>query len=99
MIGVRFSSPAPTYLKGKILGRVFIEQAMQRTGINRTNLVGVITYLIRTKQASGQGDALKRLESGEFDGVNFDELIISAYQLEKPEPEIVALDEDDGYHD
>ena len=70
---------------------------MQRTGINRTNLVGVITYLIRTKQASGQGDALNRLESGEFDGVDFDELMISAYQKEKPE--IVVLDEDDGYHD
>ena len=69
--------------------KVFVEEAMQRTGINRTNLVGVITYLIRTKQASGQGDAIKRLESGEFDGVDFDELIISAYQVEKPEPETV----------
>ena len=86
------------------MGRVFIEQAMQRTGINRTNLVGVITYLIRTKQASGQGDAIKRLESGEFDGVDFEELIISGYQTVKPEPEseekqILVLDEDDGYHD
>ena len=76
---------------------------MQRTGINRTNLVGVITYLIRTKQASGQGDAIKRLESGEFDGVDFDELLISSYQTVQPEPEpepdIVVLDEDDGYHD
>ena len=61
---------------------------MQRTGINRTNLVGVITYLIRTKQASGQGDAIKRLESGEFDGVDFDELIISSFQKEKPVIEI-----------
>jgi len=81
------------------LGKVFVEEAMQRTGINRTNLVGVITYLIRTKQASGQGDAIKRLESGEFDGVDFDELIISAYQVEKPKPKIAVLDEDDGYHD
>ena len=81
------------------MGKVFVEEAMQRTGINRTNLVGVITYLIRTKQASGQGDAIKRLEAGEFDGVDFDELIISAYQVEKPKPEIAVLDEDDGYHD
>ena len=58
---------------------------MQRTGINRTNLVGVLAYLIRTKQASGQGDALQRLESGEFDGVDFDELMVSAYQTVKPE--------------
>ena len=86
------------------MGRVFIEKAMQRTGIDRTNLVGVLAYLIRTKQASGQGDAMKRLESGEFDGVDFDELIISGYQTVKPEPEsegkqILVLDEDDGYHD
>ena len=83
------------------MGKVFVEEAMQRTGINRTNLVGVITYLIRTKQASGQGDAIKRLESGEFDDVDFDELIISSYQTVQPEPEpdIVVLDEDDGYHD
>ena len=81
------------------MGKVFVEEAMQRTGINITNLVGVITYLIRTKQASGQGDAIKRLESGEFDGVDFDELIISSYQTVQPEPDIVVLDEDDGYHD
>ena len=79
------------------MGRVFIEKAMHNTGINRTNLVGVLAYLIRTKQASGQGDAIKRLESGEFDGVDFEELIISGYQKEKSE--IVVLDEDDGYHD
>ena len=85
MIGVRFSLPAPTYLKGKKLGRVFIEPAMQRTGINRTNLVGVLAYLIRTKQATSQGDALKRLESGEFDGVDFEDLIITSYQVNKPE--------------
>ena len=61
---------------------------MQRTGIGRTSLPAVLTYLIRTKQASGQGDAIKRLESGEFDGVDFDELIISSYQKVKPIAEI-----------
>lgn len=60
---------------------------MQHTGINRTNLVGVLTYLIRTKQASGQGDAIKRLESGEFDGVDFEELIIQSYQDSSLNPE------------
>ena len=81
------------------MGRVFIEKAMQRTGIDRTNLVGVIAYLIRNKQASGHGDAMKRLESGEFDGVDFEELIITSYQVNKPKNDIVVLDEDDGYHD
>lgn len=61
---------------------------MQRTGIGRTSLPAVLAYLIRTKQASGQGDAIKRLESGEFDGVDFDELIISSFQKEKPVIEI-----------
>tara|TARA_B100000497_G_C7255994_1_gene182412 strand:+ start:128 stop:361 length:234 start_codon:yes stop_codon:yes gene_type:complete len=74
------------------LGRVFIEEAMKRTGIDRTNLIGVIAYLIRTKQASGQGDALKRLESGQFDGVDFDEVLISSYQIE--ESVDVVLDKD-----
>lgn len=69
------------------MGKVFIENAMQHTGINRTNLVGVLTYLIRTKQASGQGDAIKRLESGEFDGVDFEELIIQSYQDSSLNPE------------
>ncbi len=71
---------------------------MQRTGITRTDLVGVLTYLIRTKQATSQGDAINKLESGEFDGVNLKEKLIEYYQVEK-KPEIVVLDEDDGYHD
>ena len=57
---------------------------MQRTGIGRTSLPAVLTYLIRTGKATGQGDAIKRLESGEFDGVDFEELIISSFQKEKP---------------
>ena len=72
------------------MGRVFIEKAMQNTGINRTNLVGVLAYLIRTKQATSQGDALKRLESGEFDGVDFEDLIITSFQVNKP-----VVDEDE----
>ena len=80
------------FRKVKALGRVFIEEAMKRTGIDRTNLIGVIAYLIRTKQASGQGDALKRLESGQFDGVDFDEILISSYQVE--ETVVAVLDKD-----
>ena len=79
------------------MGRVFIEEAMDATGINRTNLVGVCTHLVRTKQASSAADALRRLEAGEFDKVDLEEQMIQYYQVEKPE--IVVLDEDDGYHD
>ena len=71
---------------------------MDATGINRTNLVGVYTHLVRTKQASSAADALRRLEAGEFDKVDLEEQMIQYYQVEK-KPEIVVLDEDDGYHD
>ena len=76
------------------MGRVFIEEAMVATGINRTNLVGVCTHLVRSKQASSAADALRRLEEGEFDKQNLEEEMITYYQVEKPE--IIILDEDDG---
>ena len=76
------------------MGRVFIEPAMQRTGINRTSLVGVLAYLIRSGKATSQGDALNKLESGEFDGVDFEELIIASYQTTKPEP-VKSIDEEE----
>jgi hypothetical protein len=79
------------------MGRVFIEEAMVATGIDRTNLVGVCTHLVRSKQASSAADALRRLEEGEFDKQNLEEEMITYYQVEKPE--IIILDEDDGEYD
>tara|TARA_B110000305_G_scaffold133399_1_gene148950 strand:+ start:37 stop:276 length:240 start_codon:yes stop_codon:yes gene_type:complete len=79
------------------MGRVFIEEAMDATGINRTNLVGVCTHLVRSRQASSAADALRRLEAGEFDKENLEEEMITYYQVEKPES--VIVEEDDGYHD
>ena len=72
---------------------MFIEKAMQNTGINRTNLVGVLTHLIRTGQAKDQGDAIKRLEAGEFDKLDIEEQIIRSYQTVHPEPEIVVSEQ------
>ena len=63
------------------MGRVFIEEAMDATGINRTDLVGVCTHLVRTKQASSAADALRRLEAGEFDKDDLQEQIIRSYQV------------------
>lgn len=80
------------------MGRVFIEKAMHHTGINRTNLVGVLTHLIRSGQAKDQGDAIKRLESGEFDKHDLEEQMIRSYQTELPLT-YKDVDEDDGYHD
>jgi hypothetical protein len=81
------------------MGRVFIEEAMLSTGIDRTNLVGVCTHLVRTKQASSAADAIRRLEAGEFDKKELEEQMIRSYQTKKPDPEITVLDEDDGYPD
>jgi hypothetical protein len=63
------------------MGRVFIEEAMDATGINRTDLVGVCAYLVRSKQASSAADALRKLESGEFNKNDLEEQIIRSYQL------------------
>jgi|TARA_B110000503_G_scaffold11979_1_gene16144 hypothetical protein len=80
------------------MGRVFPEQAMNASGINRTDLVGVCAFLKRTGQASSGVDALRRLEEGEFNKHDIEEQMIRAYQKELP-PKVVVLDEDDGYHD
>ena len=58
------------------MGRVFIEEAMITTGIDRTNLVTVCTHLVRTKQAKSAADAIRKLEVLDtvdtFDGLYFD---------------------------
>jgi|TARA_B110000977_G_scaffold136577_1_gene173485 hypothetical protein len=64
------------------MGRVFPERAMNASGINRTDLVGVCAFLKRTGQASSGVDALRRLEEGEFDKHDIEEQMIRAYQQE-----------------
>ncbi len=67
---------------------------MQKTGIGRVELVGVIAYLIRSKRASGQADALKRIEAGEFDDMDIQEEMIRSLQTKLPD-EVVVVDEQD----
>ena len=52
------------------MGRIFIEETLVHTGINRNNLVVICTYLVRSGQAKTAADAIRKLEEGEFDGVN-----------------------------
>ena len=66
------------------MGRVFIEEAMVVTGIDRTNLVTVCTHLVRTKQAKSAADAIRRLEAGEFDPDVLEEEMIQYYQKQIP---------------
>ena len=75
------------------MGRVFIEEAMNRTGIDRTDLVIICTYLVRSKQARSSIDAIRRLEQGDFDGVDLYEEMVKAHQTVKEE--VVAEDVDD----
>jgi hypothetical protein len=76
------------------LGKVFVEEAMQKTGIGRVELVGVIAYIIRSGRASGQADALKRIEAGEFDHIDIQEEMIKSLQVELPEENIVREEQD-----
>jgi hypothetical protein len=80
------------------MGRVFPELAMNASGINRTDMVGVCTYLVRSRQASSASDALRRLEDGEFDKDDIKEQMIRSYQVERPIT-YEDLNEDDGYQD
>ncbi len=72
----------------------YVQEAIQRSGINRTELVAVCAYLIRTKQASGQHDAIKQLASGKYDGINLNEQLIKSFQVELEE-EIAEVSPED----
>ena len=76
------------------LGKVFVEEALLKTGLGRVEMVGVIAYLIRTNRASGQGDAIKRIEAGEFDHLDIQEEMIRSMQVELPEPVNETSEED-----
>ena len=67
----------------------YVQEAIQRSGINRTELVAVCAYLIRTKQASGQIDAIEQLAAGKYDGIDLNETLIKSFQVELEEEEIV----------
>ena len=64
------------------MGRVFIEEAMNVTGINRTDLVAACAFLVRTKRASTAGEALRLLETGTIDANELEEQMIQSFQVE-----------------
>ena len=73
----------------------YVQEAIQRSGINRTELVAVCAYLIRTKQASGQIDAIEQLASGKYDGINLNETLIKSFQVELEEETVEVSPEDE----
>ena len=73
----------------------YVQEAIQNSGINRTELTAACAYLIRTKQASGQHDAIEQLASGKINGAELMEQMIRSFQVEIKEEEIVEVTPED----
>ena len=70
----------------------YVQEAIQNSGINRTELVAACAYMIRTKQATSQHDAIEKLASGEVDGADLLEQMTRSFQVEIEEEEIIEVD-------
>ena len=75
----------------------YVQEAIQNSGINRTELTAVCAYMIRTKQAQGQHDAIEQLASGKINGAELMEQMIRSFQVElkEEEEEIVEVTTED----
>ena len=67
------------------MGRVFIEEAMINSGVNRVDMIGLLAFIKRSGRATSAADAIRRLESGEFDVAELQELMIQQYETKRPE--------------
>ena len=76
------------------MGRVFIEEAMDTSGVNRTELVGLLAFIKRSGRATSAADAIRRLEAGEFDVAELQELMIQQHQVNRPNSQAADEDED-----
>ena len=76
------------------MGRVFIEEAMETSGVNRTDLIGLLAFIKRSGRASSAADAIRRLEAGEFDVAELQELMIQQHQVKRSDSETDTTDED-----
>ena len=65
----------------------YVQEAIQKSGVNRTELVSVCAYMIRTKQARSQHDAIEQLASGKINGVELMEQMVRSFQVELKEEE------------
>ena len=76
------------------MGRVFIEEAMQTSGVDRTDLIGLLAFIKRSGRASSPADAIRRLEAGEFDVAELQEQMIQQQQVNRPDLHSVETDEE-----
>ena len=75
------------------MGRVFIEEAMQTSRVNRTDLVGLLAFIKRSGCATSAADAIRRLEAGEFDVAELQERMIQQQQVNRPDLHNADLDD------
>ncbi len=74
----------------------YVQEAIQNSSVNRTELVAVCAYMIRTKQARSQHDAIEKLASGKINGAELTEQMIRSFQVElEEEEEIVEVTPED----
>ena len=70
----------------------YVQEAIENSGINRTELTAACAYMIRTKQARSQHDAIEQLASGKINGAELTEQMIRSFQVEiEEEEEIVEV--------
>jgi len=73
----------------------YVQEAIQNSGINRTELTAVCAYMIRTKQARGQHDAIEQLASSKINGAELMEQMIRSFQFELKEEVAEVTPEDE----
>ena len=73
----------------------YVQEAIQNSGINRTELTAVCAYMIRTKQARGQHDAIEQLASGKINGAELIEQMTRSFQVEIEEEVVVEVTPED----
>jgi hypothetical protein len=66
----------------------YVQEAIENSGINRTELVAACAFLIRSKQARSQHDAIEKLASGEINGADLLEQMTRSFQVEIEEETI-----------
>ena len=76
------------------MGRVFIEETMINSGVNRVDIIGLLAFIKRSGRATSAADAIRRLETGEFDVAELQELMIQQYETRRPNPETGMVDLD-----
>ena len=76
------------------MGRVFIEETMINSGVNRVDMIGLLAFIKRSGRATSAADAIRRLESGEFDVAELQELMIQQHQVNRSNSQAADEDED-----